>query len=89
MATKAISLRLDESQISDIKSVASVYHKSFTDIIREAVNEYLPKMKNDPLYRLTKNIEEVSDEENAELSISLNELSDDDLEIVRTEVDRF
>ena len=87
MSTKAVSLRLDEKQIYEIKSVAEVYNITFTEIIKEAVDEYLPKMKNDPLYRLTKNIEEVSEEENEILSEAINSLSDDDLDIVRTEVE--
>ena len=87
MATKAVSLRLDEMQISDIKSVAEVYNKSFTDIIRDAVDEYLPKMKNDPIYILTMNVEEVDDEENKLLTEAIESMSVDDLEIVRTEVE--
>ena len=64
MATKPVNLRLDETQIAAVKDVASVFHMSFTDVVRDALIMYLPQKKQDPLYRLTHNVEEVSDSEN-------------------------
>ena len=52
-----------------------------TDIVREAVREYLEKMKKDPYYRLTVNVQEASEEESAEILDAIGELSDDDLMI--------
>ena len=43
--------------------------------------KYLPKMKNDPFYRLTANVEEASEEETQEILGELEALSDDDLKI--------
>ncbi len=52
-----------------------------TDIVKEAVREYLAKLKKDPFYRLTANIEEASAHESAEILETIEELSDDDLSI--------
>jgi hypothetical protein len=46
-----------------------------------AVDEYLAKMKNDPFYRLTVNVEDASEEETREILGELDTLSDDDLQI--------
>ncbi len=81
MATKAMNFKLDESRIEDIKNVASVFHMTFTDVINEALDDYLPKMKGDPLYRLTVNIEDASEEESKEVLNAIESLSDDDLKI--------
>jgi hypothetical protein len=56
-----------------------------TDVIKEAVREYVGKMKNDPFYRLTANVQEASPEETAETLAIINSLSDDDLAISSTE----
>ncbi len=86
MATKPVNLRLDEAQIMDIKEVAGIFSMSFTDVIREAVKDYLVKMKKDPFYRLTSNISEVTDEENKELVSELSSLTEDDMKVAETEV---
>ena len=88
MATKPVNLRLDEAQIMDIKEVAGIFSMSFTDVIREAVKDYLVKMKKDPFYRLTSNISEVTDEENKELVSELSSLTEDDMKVAETEVIR-
>lgn len=85
MAVKAMSIKMDEGRISDIKSVASVFHMTMTDIITEALDEYLLKMKKDPFYRLTANVQDASEEETLEVLSELESLSDDDLTIVRTD----
>jgi len=81
MATKALNIKMDEVRLADIKSVAKVFHMSITDVVMDALDEYLPKMKRDPFYRLTVNVEEASDEERQEVLEELGTLSDDDLEI--------
>ena len=53
--------------------------------IKEAVREYVGKMKNDPFYRLTANVQEASPEETAETLAIIDSLSDDDLAISSTE----
>ncbi len=81
MATKALNIKMDETKLADIKHVASVFHMSITDVVMDALDEYLPKMKSDPFYRLTANVEDASDTETQEILGELDTLSDDDLEI--------
>ena len=81
MATKAMNIKMDEERLADIKSVATVFHMSMTDVVMDALDEYLAKMKNDPFYRLTVNVEDASDEETREILGELDTLSDDDLQI--------
>ena len=81
MATKAINLKLDENRVLDMKNVASVFHMTMTDIINEALDAYLPKMKQDPFYRLSANVQSVSKEEEKEILAEIEQLTDDDLEI--------
>lgn len=81
MASRAVNLRLDESEILDIKRVAAIFNTTLTAIIREALKEYLSKKKNDPYYRLTANVELASNEESAEILNEIEGLSDDDLAI--------
>ncbi len=85
MATKAINLKLDEKRIFDIKQVASVFHMTMTDVVNEALDAYLPAMKDDPFYKLTANVQEASKVESEEILAEIDALSDDDLEIVATE----
>ncbi len=81
MATKAINLKLDETRVFDIKQVASVFHMTITDVINEALDDYLPKMKQDPFYKLTSNVKEASKDETEEILSEIEGLSDQDLEI--------
>ena len=84
MASKAINLKLDEQEVKEIKNVAEVFHMTMTDVVREAVTEYVVKMKQDPFYRLTAMVEDASEEETAEVLDVIGELTDDDLKIVNT-----
>ena len=84
MAVKAMNIKMDENKILDIKSVASVFHMTMTDIITEALDEYLKKMKQDPFYRLTVNVQDASEDESEEILGAIEDLSDEDLAIVRT-----
>lgn len=81
MATKALNIKMDEDRLADIKSVAAVFHMSMTDVVMDALDEYLAKMKNDPFYRLTVNVEDASEEEMQEVLGGLDALTDDDLQI--------
>ena len=67
------------------KEVASVFHMTMTEVIKEAIAEYVAKMKKDPFYRLTANIPDASPEETAEILAVIENLTDDDLQIVRAE----
>ena len=81
MAVKALNFKMDETEILDMKKVASVFNMTVTDVVKEAVKEYLAKMKSDPFYRLTVNVEDASAEESAEILEEIERLSDEDLAI--------
>ena len=85
MATRAINLKLDESRVIDVKRVASVFHMTMTDVINEALDAYLPTVKQDPFYRLTANVEEASKEESEEILEEIDNLSHEDLKIASVE----
>ncbi len=85
MATRAINLKLDESRVIDVKRVASVFHMTMTDVINEALDAYLPTVKQDPFYRLTANVEEASKEESEEILEEIDSLSNEDLKIASVE----
>lgn len=84
MATKALNFKMDEADILDMKHVASVFNMSVTDLIKNAVREYLAELKSDPFYRLTVNVQDASDEESTEILAEIEGLSDDDLTIAST-----
>ncbi len=84
MATKVMNFKMDEAEIHDMKQVAGVFNMSVTDLIKNAVREYLAERKSDPFYRLTANVQDASDEENAEILTEIEGLSDDDLSIAST-----
>ncbi|MBQ9031751.1 MAG: hypothetical protein IJ106_09920 [Parasporobacterium sp.] len=81
MATRAMNFKMEESDILEMKQVASVFNMTVTDVVKEAVREYVDKMKRDPFYRLTVNVEEASAEETAEILSEIEGMSDDDLSI--------
>ena len=81
MAVRAMNFKLEDRDITDVRRVAMVYNMTMTDVIREAIHEYLEKVKRDPFYRLTANVEEASEEETAEILEEIEGLSDDDLTI--------
>ena len=84
MATKALNFKMDEADILDMKHVASVFNMSVTDLIKNAVREYLAELKSDPFYRLTVNVQDAYDEESTEILAEIGGLSDDDLTIAST-----
>lgn len=84
MAKKAMNFKMEEAEILDMKYVASVFNMSVTDLIKNAVREYLAELKRDPFYRLTANVQDASDEEATEILNEIEGLTDDDLTIVST-----
>ncbi len=62
-----------------------MFNMTVTDVIREAVREYVKKKKKAPFYRLTANVQEASAEENSEMLDEIESLSDDDLTISSSE----
>ena len=81
MSTKALNFKMEEEEILDMKKTASVFNMTVTDLIKQAVREYLDKLKKDPYYKLTANVQEASPEESSEILAEIDELSDDDLTI--------
>ena len=81
MATKALNFKMDEAEILDMKHVASVFNMSMTDVIKEAVREYVARMKKDPYYRLTINVQDASEDESAEILKEIRSLTGDELAI--------
>ena len=82
MSTKAVNFKWDEYEIDDMKKVASVFNITLTDLVKIACKEYLEKLKADPFYRLTANVEAASEDESAEILDEINALGDEDLKIV-------
>ena len=85
MATKAMNFKMDETEIAEMKSIGAVYHMSLTQIVKEALKEYIGKMKADPFYKLTANVMNADEEETAEILSEIENLSDEDLEIASVE----
>lgn len=81
MAAKAMNVKLEESKIAELKDVATTFHITMTDAINEALDSYLTKMKKDPFYRLTANVEDASPDECEEILEAVSGMSDEDLEI--------
>ena len=75
---------LDEGEFLDIKRIAAVFNTTLSEIIREALNAYLPGKKEAPYYRLTANAEPASVEESSEILDAVESLSDEDMAIVHT-----
>ena len=84
MATKALNFKMDEADINDMKKVAGVFNISVTDLVKQAVKEYIEELKNDPFYRLTVNVEDASAEETEEIFAEIDRMNDDDLSITST-----
>lgn len=84
MATRAMNFKMDEAEILDMKQVASVFNMSVTDLIKNAIKEYIVELKSDPFYRLTANVQDASDEEAVEILNEIEGLTDDDLSIAST-----
>lgn len=60
MATKALNLKWDADELSEIKKVTQVFHMTLTDFFKEAAKEKLAELEKDPFYRLTMNAEDAS-----------------------------
>lgn len=81
MTTKAVNLKLEEGRIRDIKNIATVFHKTMTDVVCKAQDEYFDRIKKDPFYKLSANVDVASAEETNEILAEIDALSDDDLQI--------
>ena len=82
---KAISLRLDEQTLQDIKKVSSIYNIPTSDLIRKGIKMILEAKKSEAYYRLTADIEKTTQKETDEIIERLNKYNDDELEIAEKE----
>lgn len=82
---KAISLRLDEQTLQDIKKVSSIYNIPTSDLIRKGIKMILEAKKSEAYYRLTADIKETTQKETDEIIERLNKYNDDELEIAEKE----
>ena len=82
---KAISLRLDEQTLQDIKKVSSIYNIPTSDLIRKGIKMILEAKKSEAYYSLTADIEETTQKETDEIIERLNKYNDDELEIAEKE----
>ena len=82
MAVKALNFKMDEADIRDMKIVAGIYNMTVTNLIKNAIKEYITELKEDPFYRLTANVQEASAEESEEILNMIDDMSDDELKIV-------
>ncbi|MBR3227386.1 MAG: hypothetical protein IKF68_02455 [Erysipelotrichaceae bacterium] len=83
MPVKAVNFKFTEEEIKEIKETASIFNMTMTDLVKEALREYLFRLKQDPCYKLSLNVEEASAEEREEILEEIAGLKDDDLKIVR------
>ena len=81
MAVKAMNFKMDEADIRDMKMVAGVFNMSVTELIKNAVKQYVSELKKDPFYRLTANVEDASPEETEEILNEIQNMTNDDLSI--------
>ena len=81
MAVKAMNFKMDEADIRDMKMVAGVFNMSVTELIKNAIKQYISELKKDPFYRLTANVEDASPEETEEILNEIQNMTNDDLSI--------
>ena len=81
MATKALNFKMEEADILEMKQVAGVFNMTLTELLKNAVKEYVEELKKDPFYRLTASVEEASAEESREILAEIEKLNDEDLSI--------
>lgn len=83
---KAISLRLDEDMLDEIREVSKIYNITATELIREGIKNILTNKKNDIYFKLITNKTECDEKESAEIMSKINNLSEEDLTVTREEM---
>ena len=83
---KAISLRLDEDMLDEIREVSKIYNITATELIREGIKNILTNKKNDIYFKLITNKAECDEKESAEIMSKINNLSEEDLTVTREEI---
>ena len=83
---KAISLRLDEDMLDEIREVSKIYNITATELIREGIKNILTNKKYDIYFKLITNKTECDEKESAEIMSKINNLSEEDLTVTREEI---
>ena len=83
---KAISLRLDDDMLDEIREVSKIYNITATELIREGIKNILTNKKNDIYFKLITNKTECDEKESAEIMSKINNLSEEDLTVTREEI---
>ena len=83
---KAISLRLDEDMLDEIREVSKIYNITTAELIREGIKNILTNKKNDIYFKLITNKTECDEKESAEIMSKINNLSEEDLTVTREEI---
>ena len=83
---KAISLRLDEDMLDEIREVSKIYNITASELIREGIKNILTNKKNDIYFKLITNKTECDEKESAEIMSKINNLSEEDLTVTREEI---
>jgi len=82
---KTITLRLEDEMAEELKNVSEMYHKNLSEFLREGLKKLLEDTKKDWYYRM-QNVPYCDDDEEKELTEILQNMSEDDMKIVRTEI---
>lgn len=83
--SKTMSLKLEEDLFLDIKKMSEIFNISCSEFIRNAIKREINEKKSDFMVRMS-DVPYCNEEEEKELIELLNELTDDDLKIVKKEV---
>lgn len=83
--SKTMSLKLEEDLFFDIKKMSEIFNISCSEFIRNAIKKEINERKSDFMVRMS-DVPYCNEEEEKELIELLNELTDDDLKIVKKEV---
>lgn len=82
--TKTMSLKLEEDLFLDIKKISEIFNISCSEFVRNAIKKEIEEKKNDFMVRMS-NVPYCDEEEEKELLGFLENLTDDDLKIVKKE----
>lgn len=82
--TKTMSLKLEEDLFLDIKKISEIFNISCSEFVRNAIKKEIEEKKNDFMVRMS-NAPYCDEEEEKELLGLLENLTDDDLKIVKKE----
>ena len=83
--SKIISLKIDDNLFNNIKKVSALFNMSSSEFIRNAVIKELDNKNNDFIVRLS-NVPLCDKAEENEIKELLNNLTNDDIKIVKRDI---